>query len=83
MCLNDETESVGPPPSNLFTGCHIKRRSVMVFFDFLLLLVFELGQNKLSLRFHLRSRDLITVVVILTVRRGFRDSMFPPIPVRS
>jgi len=45
----------GPPPDSLFMGCNIERRSVMIFFDFLLLLVFELA------------------VVILTVRRGFKD----------
>lgn len=43
--LNDEMEPVGPPPNDLFLGCNIERRSVIIFFDFLLLLVFELGQN--------------------------------------
>jgi hypothetical protein len=46
MRLNDETELVGPPPDDLFMGCNITRRSVIIFFDFLLLLIFELGQDK-------------------------------------
>jgi len=45
----------GPPPSPIFTGCYVSRRNPIIFFDFLLLLIFELA------------------VVILTVRKGYRD----------
>lgn len=41
----NDTNPVGPPPNDLFMGCNVERRSVVIFFDFLLLLVFELGQD--------------------------------------
>lgn len=43
-------KSVGPPPNDLFLGCSVERRSVIIFFDFLLLLVFELGQDQSAFR---------------------------------
>jgi len=49
------TVRFGSPPNPLIEGCYLVERSVIIFFDFLMLLIFEL------------------VVVILTVRKGYRD----------
>ncbi|KAF9792915.1 hypothetical protein BJ322DRAFT_1031985 [Thelephora terrestris] len=49
------TISFGPPPSPLFKGCYLTQQGAIIFFDPLLLLVFEF------------------VVLVLTVRKGFRD----------
>lgn len=83
VSLNDEIFPVGPPPDDLFMGCSIERRSVIIFFDFLLLLVFELGQDQFVFRAYSCSQNLITAVVILTIRRGLRDRMFLSLSTRS
>jgi hypothetical protein len=38
VCLNNGVESVGGPPSDLFSGCTLVRRDAIISFDFLLLL---------------------------------------------
>ena len=45
MCLNNGTWTVGPPPNTLIEGCYLVERSVIIFFNFLMLLIFELGQG--------------------------------------
>lgn len=42
--------SFGPPPSDLFSGCTLVRRDVIIFFDFLLLLAFELAVVILTIK---------------------------------
>jgi prolipoprotein diacylglyceryltransferase len=46
--LNDAMQLVGPPPNEWIRQCNIVRRDGIIFFDFLVLLVFELGQNELA-----------------------------------
>jgi len=45
MRVTDGIQSVGPPPSASFKGCYLVQRDVIIFFNFLMLLVFELGNN--------------------------------------
>lgn len=47
----------------------------MILFDFLSLLIFELGQSNFAVRAAAYSLNPMTAVVILTVRRGFGDCM--------
>jgi len=78
MFLTDGIQSVGPPPSPLFKGCYLAQRDAIIFFNFLMLLVFELGNNPPPfVRPHAKLTP-IAAVVILTVRRGFSDCASPP-----
>ena len=70
--------TVGPPPSELVIGCYLSERSVIIFFDFLLLLVFELGENNLVSHSVVRRLDVTIAVVVLTVWNGYRDCAFLP-----
>ena len=45
MCLNDWIWTVGPPPNILIGGCYLVQRGMVIFFNFLILLFFELGQD--------------------------------------
>ena len=80
--LNGGTITVGPPPNPLIEGCYLVQRSVIIFFDFLILLVFELGEGGFAFRIHAYSLNSITVVVVLTVKNGYRDCTPPQLLVR-
>jgi len=75
ICLADAIRSVGPPPSALFKGCYLIKRDPIIFFNFLMLLVLELGQNNFTARAAACSLDPMAAIVILTVKRGFGDCM--------
>ena len=66
-------ESVGPPFGNSFVRCNIVRISRVDSYEFLVLLIFELGQYKPSPCSHVCSFGRITAIVILTIKRGFHD----------
>lgn len=51
---------------------------MIIFFDFLLLLVFELGENNLVPHSVVRWLDVTIAVVVLTVWNGYRDCAFLP-----
>lgn len=61
----------GPLPSDLFMGCNLVRRNVIVFFDFLLLILFELVVVILTVRRGLH--DLHSGTPLLRV--VYRDSI--------
>ena len=73
---------VGPLPNDLFKGCNLVQRSAIIFFDPLMLLVFELGEAKFSFCSRAYWLNPATAIVILTLRMGFRDCEFPSSLVR-
>ena len=80
MCSRNWTWLAGPQLSNLFHACSIVRKDGRTLYVLLLFLIFELRQYFFSPRVRVYSKNLMTVVVILTVWRGIRDRMsLPPV----
>jgi len=66
-----QTTAFGPLPSDLFKGCNLVRRDAIIFFDFLILLVFELAV--VILTFRRGFRDFTSGTPLLRV--VYRDSI--------
>ena len=82
MCLNGGLQLVGPPSDDLDTGCYLMEGRPIIFYDYLILLLFELGQSKFDFYACPYSPNLI-VVVILTIRKGYKDCTFSAVFPRS
>ena len=78
-------EPVGPSDMSMGMdmACNIERTSSIVFYDFLLLLILELGENVSFICAHAQFLTLMTAIVTLTVWKGFRDCVSPPSLLRS
>ena len=59
----------------MIAGCFLVAGSPTVFYNYLTLLLFELGRSKFIFHAYLYSSNLI-VVVILTIRKGYKDCTF-------
>ena len=64
-------------------GCYVVERHSKIVSVYLIDLAFELGQNESVLLIYASSPNLMIAVVILTVRRGYRNCALRPVFTRS
>ena len=76
MCSNGGISLVGPQSDDSTMGCYLMEGRPIIFYDHLILILFELGQSKFVLHTYPHSPNLIAVVV-LTIRKGYKDCTFP------
>jgi hypothetical protein len=75
-CLNSGVRSVGLSPKDFIEGCYHVEGHVIIICDYLLLLVFELGQDESTFLAYASSSNVTIAVVVLTLRKGYKDCMF-------
>ena len=66
----------------MIIGCYLVEVRLTILYNYLLLLLFELGQSKSVFRVCLYSPNQ-TAVVVLTIKKGYKDCAFSTALTRS